>query len=110
MGFMAAWSYNEARERVARTGGDAARVFRSVASQPSWVLKLAAVLAAFAVIGMLIVLIVPAIVIFLVVILVGSLVEKAAAAFRSLVGARDREGRKNVRVIVRRNEGSMRHG
>lgn len=107
---MAAWSYNEARERVAQTGEDAARVFRSVASQPSWALKLGAVLAAFAIFGMLLVLIVPAIFIFLIVVLVGGLIERVTTTVRGWIGARDRHGRKNVRVIVRRGDGSIRSG
>ncbi len=100
--------FQSARQRAGASAADAARVYRSLASQPSWAVRLGATLAALCVLGILLVLLVPAIVIFLAVLGVGIVTEKIRRVIPGLSarrgGAIERErdtGRKNVRVVVR---------
>ncbi|TVQ32105.1 MAG: hypothetical protein EA376_07205 [Phycisphaeraceae bacterium] len=107
---MPTWAYTTFRERTTRTGADASRVYRTLASQPSWVVKTAVTLAAVALLAMALILIIPAMIIFIVVILIGTAVERVKRLFRG--GARpaitrrnDGEGRRNVRVIPGQSHG-----
>ena len=110
MSAMPTWTYTTFRERTTQTGADASRVYRTLAAQPSWVVKTAVTLAAVALIAMALILIIPAMIIFIAVVLIGMAVERVKRLIRGGPGAavtrrNDEEGRRNVRVIPGQSHG-----
>ena len=87
-----------------RTG--AQRVSSIVATQPNWLLKLAAALIALLVVAFVLVVVVPVALLFFVVAFAWSLAAGALAGARARLEGRGaisrRDGRKNVRVVSRR--------
>jgi hypothetical protein len=85
--------------------GPGARVFQTVASQPSWVLRAALASAAAVLMAIMLVVIVPVVIVAVAVLALGITVTRVRRWFAGLRrpnGALD--GRKNVRVIVRQGE------
>lgn len=84
-----------------RTGADALRLFKLLSKQPSWGVKLAVALGALVMLGAAAILVIPAVIVFLLVLLVGAAWQKARSLLAGAMPARDRDGRRNVRVVVR---------
>jgi hypothetical protein len=81
------------------------RVFQTVASQPSWVLRAALASAAAVLMAIMLVIIVPVVLVAIAVFVVGMMVSRMRRWFEGMRrpnGVLD--GRKNVRVIVRQGE------
>ncbi len=88
--------------RVRQTGSDAARVYRNLARQPSWAVRLFVILAAILALAGALVLIIPLIVLIGIIALFLAVRRRVLLWSAKLFGSRDGEGRKNVRVIERR--------
>jgi hypothetical protein len=86
-------------------GGPGVRVFQTVASQPSWVLRAAVGSAAAVLMAIMLIIVVPVLLVAVAVFVLGMLVTRARRWFAGLRrpnGVLD--GRRNVRVIVPRGE------
>jgi len=92
-------------EQTRRVQERASRVYTFAASQPSWVTRIAAGAAALTLLAVffaLFLLIVPVVLIFLLVFLAAAGLASLRARLGRLFTGRDDAGRRNVRVIVRR--------
>lgn len=73
-------------------------------AQPVWVPRLAVGVAMVVLLATVLVLVIPALTAGLLVMALGSLVTSARRGLARLVGGRHRDGRRNVRVIVRHDQ------
>jgi len=102
------FSTTSVRDGAARAGDASTRVYRVVSRQPSWVMRLAVGAGLLVFLGIVLLLVIPALVIFLVVLGAGALAQATADRVRSLFSGgggdgMERRGRKNVRVIEPRD-------
>lgn len=95
------WNPDDIRERAARSGQGATRVFTVVQSQPSWITRFALTVGLLVFTGVLLILVIPALLLATAVFLVLALISGGLRRLRSLFGADD-TGRRNVRIVARR--------
>ncbi|MEC9372911.1 MAG: hypothetical protein VYC34_03670 [Planctomycetota bacterium] len=97
---MSQWNANEFRDRFR---GQASRYMRMSSGQSSWPLKIAAGAAGLVLLAIVLLLVIPATLVFLLVLLAGRAVQAVGSGVRGVFGGGTTEGRRNVRVIVRRD-------